>query len=235
MTLYLKNYITPEGEQAIRNFKYKGSSSAFSYDYLWSPLAEYMLRFIPFTWAPNAITLVGFILVLIAACSIYMFGTLGDPVSSGQALFFAVCIFTYQTLDNIDGKQARRTGTSTPLGMLFDHGCDSMSCFLLSVSLSRIFMVTNEKLLMFGIFLGVQLIFYMSVWAQYHSKGIMHLGKACLTQERLTLLTTAFLQFGFLPSSRASWERSGGRKPPSELNGECCCSMAFSLAHYVRI
>ena len=176
MPLYLKNYITPEGEQAIRNFKYKGSSSAYSYDYLWSPLAEYLLRFVPITWAPNAITLVGFILVIVAAGSIYLFGNLGDPVSSGQAVFFAICIFTYQTLDNIDGKQARRTGTSTPLGMLFDHGCDSMSCFLLSVTLTRLFMITDEKLCLYGIFLGVHLIFYMSVWAQYHSKGIMHLG-----------------------------------------------------------
>jgi hypothetical protein len=33
----------------------------------------------------------------------------------------------YQTLDAIDGKQARRTGTSSPMGELFDHGCDSVS------------------------------------------------------------------------------------------------------------
>ncbi|KAL8450548.1 hypothetical protein Emed_002420 [Eimeria media] len=32
-----------------------------------------------------------------------------------------------QTLDAVDGKQARRTNTSTPLGQLFDHGCDSFS------------------------------------------------------------------------------------------------------------
>jgi choline/ethanolamine phosphotransferase len=36
-------------------------------------------------------------------------------------------IFIYQTLDAIDGKQARRTGSSSPLGELFDHGCDSLS------------------------------------------------------------------------------------------------------------
>jgi len=28
----------------------------------------------------------------------------------------------YQSLDAIDGKQARRTGTSGPLGEMFDHG-----------------------------------------------------------------------------------------------------------------
>jgi hypothetical protein len=33
--------------------------------------------------------------------------------------------FLYQTFDAIDGKQARRTGTSSPLGQLFDHGCDA--------------------------------------------------------------------------------------------------------------
>jgi phosphatidylglycerophosphate synthase len=34
--------------------------------------------------------------------------------------------FFYQTMDAIDGKQARRTNTSSPLGQLFDHGCDAI-------------------------------------------------------------------------------------------------------------
>ena len=37
----------------------------------------------------------------------------------------AVLLFLSHTLDGIDGKQARRTGTSSPLGELFDHGCDA--------------------------------------------------------------------------------------------------------------
>jgi phosphatidylglycerophosphate synthase len=36
-------------------------------------------------------------------------------------------LFIYQSLDAIDGKQARRTNSSTPLGELFDHGCDAIS------------------------------------------------------------------------------------------------------------
>ena len=39
----------------------------------------------------------------------------------------ALGLFIYQSLDAIDGKQARRTSTSTPLGELLDHGCDSLS------------------------------------------------------------------------------------------------------------
>lgn len=36
-------------------------------------------------------------------------------------------ILVYTNLDCIDGKQARRTGTSSPLGQLFDHGCDAVA------------------------------------------------------------------------------------------------------------
>ena len=39
----------------------------------------------------------------------------------------AICAFIYQTLDAVDGKQARRTNTSGPLGQLFDHGCDALA------------------------------------------------------------------------------------------------------------
>lgn len=46
----------------------------------------------------------------------------------------ALGIFIYQSLDAIDGKQARRTNTSTPLGELFDHGCDSISTVFVAIS-----------------------------------------------------------------------------------------------------
>ena len=71
MSFTIKNYITKEGEDSIRNFKYKGGSAAWSYDWIWSPFANYLLRFIPIKWAPNAITLVGFILVILGFFIIY--------------------------------------------------------------------------------------------------------------------------------------------------------------------
>jgi len=40
----------------------------------------------------------------------------------------ALCMWLYSTFDNVDGKQARRTGTSSPLGEIFDHGCDALNC-----------------------------------------------------------------------------------------------------------
>jgi ethanolaminephosphotransferase len=34
---------------------------------------------------------------------------------------FALGVWMYSTMDNIDGKQARRTGTSSGLGELFEY------------------------------------------------------------------------------------------------------------------
>ena len=48
-----------------------------------------------------------------------------DPIWGQIAT--AIGLFIYQTLDAIDGKQARRTNSSSPLGELFDHGCDGVS------------------------------------------------------------------------------------------------------------
>ena len=33
---------------------------------------------------------------------------------------FAAGVWMYSTMDNVDGKQARRTGSSSPLGELFE-------------------------------------------------------------------------------------------------------------------
>jgi ethanolaminephosphotransferase len=43
-------------------------------------------------------------------------------------------VFLYVNLDCMDGKQARRTQSSSPLGQLFDHGCDALALGLLLTS-----------------------------------------------------------------------------------------------------
>jgi ethanolaminephosphotransferase len=134
----LTNIITPEGEIVIKNFKYKGGSISYSYDLIWSPLAEYVLKYVPLWWAPNAITLAGFLINVLGCLSLIVQGEIGTYVNSWTLIFFSVCLFTYQTLDNIDGKQARKTGNSSPLGMLFDHGCDALALLFVVLAVSRI-------------------------------------------------------------------------------------------------
>ncbi|CAN1217453.1 Choline/ethanolaminephosphotransferase 1 [Linum perenne] len=49
-------------------------------------------------------------------------------LDTGFTLPMDYCCFLYQTFDAVDGKQARRTNSSSPLGELFDHGCDALAC-----------------------------------------------------------------------------------------------------------
>ena len=89
--------------------------------------------------APNLITLVGLI-INISGSVIYLFYDTSFTKLMPAWMYFitATCAFIYQTMDAVDGKQARRTGTSSPLGQLFDHGkfqnfklegCDAVNVF----------------------------------------------------------------------------------------------------------
>jgi ethanolaminephosphotransferase len=40
-------------------------------------------------------------------------------------------------LDNSDGKQARKIKASSPLGLMFDHGCDMLNTGILTLSLAK--------------------------------------------------------------------------------------------------
>lgn len=59
------------------------------------------------------------------------------PWASWVALVVGISHIAYITLDNMDGKQARRTGTSSPLGQMFDHGCDAITFSIAIMTLCR--------------------------------------------------------------------------------------------------
>lgn len=61
----------------------------------------------------------GFILVNVGLLAIYMPDLIG-PGPSWLYYSFAFGLWMYSTMDNVDGKQARRTGTSSGLGELFE-------------------------------------------------------------------------------------------------------------------
>lgn len=81
---------------------------------------------------------------------------------------FAFGLFMYQTMDNVDGKQARRTGTSSGLGELFDHGIDSLNCTLASLlEVAAIGLGTSFA----GVFTALCpcLPMFFSTWETYHT------------------------------------------------------------------
>lgn len=80
-----------------------------------------MVELLPRWLAPNAVTLVGFGFILFnVICLEIMMPDLVGPGPPWLYYSFAFGLWAYSTMDNIDGKQARRTGSSSPLGELFE-------------------------------------------------------------------------------------------------------------------
>lgn len=71
--------------------------------------------------------------------------------------------------DNIDGKQARRTKNSSPLGSLFDHCCDSMTSFLITGGIAAVLKCTHLYQYTM-IWLMVAFPFYATIWEENITK-----------------------------------------------------------------
>lgn len=81
-------------------------------------------------------------------------------------------------LDGLDGKQARRTGTSGPLGELFDHGLDSWTTIFIPTALYSIFgrddPNTIQPIRMYFVCIMVFINFYLAHWEKYNT-GVLYL------------------------------------------------------------
>ncbi|XP_070567769.1 choline/ethanolaminephosphotransferase 1-like isoform X2 [Ptychodera flava] len=149
---------------------------------------RWLVEQIPETIAPNAITTAG--LVVNAVTSIVLF--IYCPTATEEApvwvyLLCALGLFIYQSLDAIDGKQARRTNSSTPLGELFDHGCDSLSTVFVCIS--------TGCALQLGVYPGWFLymccvgnfLYYAAHWQAYVS-GTLRFGRFDVTEAQFSVI-----------------------------------------------
>jgi ethanolaminephosphotransferase len=80
----------------------------------------------------------------------------------------------YSTYDNVDGRQARRTHSSSPLGELFDHGVDSLTCSLGCITQIAVMSAGTSfrAIIMFILTTGL---FFFTTWEHFHT-GVLYLG-----------------------------------------------------------
>jgi len=125
-------YITPQGAIGITQYKYACTNTSIYYKYISGPLSQFFVDRLPPWLAPNVLTLMGFANVLFAYALVwYWCPTFTEAAPSWVWYLVAALLFTYQTLDNMDGKQARRLGCGSPLGLSLDHGCDAVATVLI--------------------------------------------------------------------------------------------------------
>lgn len=146
------------------------------------PFWNFIVQFVPGWVAPNLLTLSGWLLVvsdfvLLSYYDYHYYASFNDkgiehpPIPQWVWLYCAITHFTAYTLDGIDGKQARKTKSSTPLGELFDHGLDSWSIILLPMCLFSGFGIgapwgSNAQAAYFSC-ISLLGSFYISHWEKY--------------------------------------------------------------------
>ena len=168
--------LTKDGLNQIAHHKYVAGHyttlDSILSPYLWEPLVQ----FCPMWLAPNLITTIGgsFGLLSLFISQYYIDHWKRTGEEPPQWLYFvnATCMFLYYTLDCMDGKQARRTQSSSPLGQLFDHGVDCLTILSLMRMIQCINLIEDECLLYIQI--SLQLSFWQAQWEEYHTGILPH-------------------------------------------------------------
>jgi ethanolaminephosphotransferase len=170
-------FLSKHAESRLPEFRYKGQDNSLLYKYLLAPLATFCVNHLTPLWlAPNTITLIGLGFMVIAyLCMWYYSPSLEPPLEDELPrwifLFNAIAMLIYQTLDNMDGRQARRTGSGSPLGLLFDHGCDAVNSvfgsanWIISMGLHPL----HDAYLCASMLLGPYALFYFGTWEEYYT------------------------------------------------------------------
>ena len=167
-------YLTPSAATAITKFQYNGSDRSLIYKYILSPLAQFLVETAtPRTVSPNTITLSGLSLMVASYCTVWYHCPDLDGTVGPRWVFAFNCaaMLIYQTLDNMDGKQARRTGSSSPLGLLFDHGCDAINSIFGSANWIAAMAISTETdaLTMWVLVIFPMVAFYVTTWEEYYT------------------------------------------------------------------
>ncbi|XP_017865722.1 PREDICTED: cholinephosphotransferase 1 isoform X2 [Drosophila arizonae] len=179
--------LSPQQLRKLSEHKYSCFSASLL-DPLLQPWWNWLVAQTPLWLAPNLITIVGLILNIVTTLILICYSPNGvEPPPRWTCFLCALGLFVYQSLDSIDGKQARRTNTSSPLGELFDHGCDSISTIFVALSACISCQLGHyPNWLFFQCFCAIAL-FYCAHWQTYVS-GTMRFGRIDVTEAQFSII-----------------------------------------------
>ncbi|KAE8745515.1 hypothetical protein FOCC_FOCC007776 [Frankliniella occidentalis] len=197
---FYKEKILSDGQlKRLSEHKYNSESQSLLDAWL-QPWWNWLVRQVPIWLAPNLITLSGLIINIVTTLILIYYSP--DAKSDAPRWAFFLCgvgLFAYQSLDAIDGKQARRTGTSSPLGELFDHGCDSISTVFVAISACIAVQLGYYPTWMFFQCFCAMTLFYCAHWQTYVS-GTLRFGKLDVTEAQITIMFIHLISTIFGPS-----------------------------------
>jgi len=176
MNLFNYKYLGRDHLNGLNEYKYNAVDTSPLSIYVMQPFWNRCVELFPRWFAPNLMTFIGFLLLVVnfVIFSIYDFYfTESLAIPSWIWLVAAICQFCSHQLDGMDGKQARRTKSSSALGELFDHGVDSWACFLFPVCIFSVLSKDNygfSPMAMHLLLWTIYLSFIDSHWEKYNTK-----------------------------------------------------------------
>ncbi|KAL7515879.1 hypothetical protein ACHAWX_000953 [Stephanocyclus meneghinianus] len=178
-----KGNISLSGLHFIATHQYRAGSYTHL-DNLLNPTWNYLTELLPMWLAPNMVTTLGGLHCGLGYGLLWWYAPDFDKSPPDWVIAVcAYCTIAYYTLDCMDGKQARRTGTSSPLGQLFDHGFDCI-CTLFHLATVSAYLCCGGTYWFISIQTSLQLAFFMAQWEEYHTHILPHCaGKWCGTTE----------------------------------------------------
>ncbi|XP_036332953.1 cholinephosphotransferase 1 isoform X2 [Rhagoletis pomonella] len=195
---YKERVLSAQQLKKLSEHKYSCSSSSLLDPWL-QPWWNWLVSKTPLWLAPNLITIIGLIVNIVTTLILVSYSPdAKSPPPAWTSLLCAFGLFIYQSLDSIDGKQARRTNTSSPLGELFDHGCDSISTVFVALSACISCQLGQyPNWLFFQCFCAIAL-FYCAHWQTYVS-GTLRFGKIDVTEAQFTIMAIHVISAVFGP------------------------------------
>lgn len=140
-------------------------------DNLCNPMWNYLTELIPIWMAPNLVTLIGAFNCLVSYVGTWYYApTATEALPATWLIINGILLIIAYTLDCMDGKQARRTKSSSPLGQLFDHGLDCL-CLLAHVAAVQGWLRGGDSL---ALQMVVQSTFYLAQWEEYFTGILPH-------------------------------------------------------------
>jgi phosphatidylglycerophosphate synthase len=133
--------------------------------FIWGPALE----LIPESVAPNTLTAIS---TLACGMSFVLAAVFRDD--SVAMVAAALLVFTYLSLDNMDGAQARRVGRSSRLGEFLDHWLDTLNNGF--VTLGACLAAGLPPLFALGVFAVTTLAFYAVQW-ELRRTGVFRMGR----------------------------------------------------------
>jgi phosphatidylglycerophosphate synthase len=160
--------------------------------FVWAPALE----LIPETIAPNTLTAISTL-----SCGASFMLAAAFPHDAVAMIAAAVLVFTYLSLDNMDGAQARRVGRSSRLGEFLDHWLDTLNNGF--VTLGACLAVGLPPFFSLGVFGVTTLAFYAVQW-ELRRTGVFRMGRIA-DVEGNTAVCLLYLTIAFAGPEFFSW------------------------------